>query len=328
MALAPTRTRAPATELGRCAGLEDRAGGEEPLGPRTAVVEQEAAAALGRQHRIADAQRGDLAPAEAGAFAARPRALDQVARGALRHAQKLRHEAGIELVSDPHQKRHAPDDGIAIDGGVDGSVPCCRSFDRRQARDRAGIGGGGRARIVPRQRESGLQDRELAAWALGGGERGDRGESRQRLSQGRVRIREPRHRLARGLPVRAIGPGCGQRRGCGAVGLGKDDVEGDGGGAHLVQPDHQLGQARPRPRPLPESLQALVVDIDDAHRRRQERPGLQPLIGIEDGRAGVGEEPRFGRLEGGEGQQQQPRQEEIGPAAQHLGAGSIARCGL
>ena len=51
-----------------------------------------------------------------------------------------------------------------------------------------------------------------------------------------------------------------------SVGLGEHDIEGDNERAHLGQPRDQVGDARARPRPLAERLEAFLVDIDDDDR--------------------------------------------------------------
>ena len=51
-----------------------------------------------------------------------------------------------------------------------------------------------------------------------------------------------------------------------AIGFGKDDVEADDDGAEFGQARDQVGDARARPRPLAERLQAFLVDIDDDDR--------------------------------------------------------------
>ena len=63
-----------------------------------------------------------------------------------------------------------------------------------------------------------------------------------------------------------IAQGVGRDVGIEAVGLGEHDVEGDHGGAELGQVGDQIGDPRPRPRPLAEFRQALFVDIDDGDR--------------------------------------------------------------
>ena len=47
-------------------------------------------------------------------------------------------------------------------------------------------------------------------------------------------------------------------------------------GALLVELRHQLRQQRTRPRPLSELFEAVVVDIDNAHRGRLIDPRFQP----------------------------------------------------
>ena len=51
-----------------------------------------------------------------------------------------------------------------------------------------------------------------------------------------------------------------------AVRLGKDDVEADGERAELGEAGHEVGHRGARPRPLPDRLEAVLVDIDNDDR--------------------------------------------------------------
>jgi hypothetical protein len=60
-----------------------------------------------------------------------------------------------------------------------------------------------------------------------------------------------------------------------AIRVDEQNVEGDRRDAKLVQPVDQLRQQRPRPGPLAEPCQGVVIDIDDAHRRRLVYPRFE-----------------------------------------------------
>ena len=70
-----------------------------------------------------------------------------------------------------------------------------------------------------------------------------------------------------------------------AVGLGEHHVEADRRRAARDKLVDEFGKHGARPRPLPDLLQRLLVDIDDAHRQsRIECARVEPLIGVEDER--------------------------------------------
>ena len=79
-----------------------------------------------------------------------------------------------------------------------------------------------------------------------------------------------------------------------AIRLGEDDVEADGDGAELGDARDQIGQGGARPRPLPDRLEAGLVDIDDDDRpcRLLARP--QHLKQIESAHPQFLERPRIG----------------------------------
>ena len=95
-------------------------------------------------------------------------------------------------------------------------------------------------------------------------------------------------------------------RRCCAVGIDQQDVESDRGGAQLVEAIDQPREQRPRPGPLAEALQAVVVDVDDADRGRLVLPRLQAQEFVEDIQAELHERP--GLAEPGEEGGEQNRQ--------------------
>ena len=83
---------------------------------------------------------------------------------------------------------------------------------------------------------------------------------------------EPRDQRIVGGDARHILDQVRRRR---AIRVDKQNVEGDRRDAHLVEPVDEFRKQRPRPRPLAETCQAVVIDIDDAHRHRLVYPRLQ-----------------------------------------------------
>jgi hypothetical protein len=71
------------------------------------------------------------------------------------------------------------------------------------------------------------------------------------------------------------------------VALGHQDVEPDGGGLSIVDRGDQLREQAARPGPLPEALEARLVDVDDQDGRRRARTRHDALEAVEDEGAGL-----------------------------------------
>ena len=67
----------------------------------------------------------------------------------------------------------------------------------------------------------------------------------------------------------------------GEVGLREDDVQADDRSAGLMKLVYQIRDAGPRPGPLPDPAQAVIVDVDDDDRRGGRRARGKPLVCIE-----------------------------------------------
>ena len=93
-------------------------------------------------------------------------------------------------------------------------------------------------------------------------------------------VARQRAQLGPGLLVE-IAEGVGGDVGIEPVGLREHDVEGDRDGAEPGQVGDHVGDPRPRPRPLAELRQALLVDIDDGDRPCGLHAGIDALEGIE-----------------------------------------------
>ena len=116
-----------------------------------------------------------------------------------------------------------------------------------------------------------------------------------------------------------------------AIGLGEDDVEADGNGAIRAQTGDEIGDHRARPRPLPDLLEAGLVDVDDDDRPRGLFPRLQDLKQIECAQPQFFDRPRVGDAQRHEREQQQrahrPCHTELPrPASNALHAADPLRC--
>ncbi len=103
-----------------------------------------------------------------------------------------------------------------------------------------------------------------------------------------------------------------------AIGLRKQHVEADRGGAELLEPPGERRELGARPRPLPVSGQRRLVDIDHPHRRVGGGAGQQALLEVEAEIADGGDRQRVGepeqRQQRHEAKAQQSRQQ---PATDH-----------
>ena len=103
-----------------------------------------------------------------------------------------------------------------------------------------------------------------------------------------------------------------------AVGLGEHHVEADRRRAARGELVDELGKHGARPRPLPDLLQQLLVDIDDAHRQsRIERARVEPLIGVEDERPQPRDRRRVPDTQGKRSQDDHPDNEDIEETRTH-----------
>ena len=130
--------------------------------------------------------------------------------------------------------------------------------------------------------EPGFRRRWPGAAAIGQDEPGDDRDRAKRLGEPRIGVGEGVEQFARLPGAGAVAHQQRQqhlRRG--PVGFGKIDVEGNDRGAGLGELFDELGDDRPRPWPLPDRGEAVVVDIDDRDRRIRRRSRRHALIEIE-----------------------------------------------
>ena len=197
---------------------------------------------------------------------------DQDGAGAGRHPQHLEGQRRHDLALRLHDHRHAPHDAVAL--GADAEQPAPgggvfedrnvsqqpreveheRTSDRRRASRRRPAAAAHRACGCDR-RQAGLAEHDPRLL--------------DRVGHDLIVARQ-RAQLVPGFLVE-IAKDVRRERRRQPVGLGEDDVEGDGGGAELGQARDQVGDARARPRPLAELAQAFLVDIDDDDRPLRRR---------------------------------------------------------
>jgi hypothetical protein len=173
-------------------------------------------------------------------------------------------------------------------------------------------------RVVAEMGEAGLE-RRRPSLAPGSQRKGrHRRAPAQALRQRRVGVGQMRQRLlecrllvARLRPL-APQPGEVDRRH--AVRLREQDVERHRLRAQLAQPVDQPGDLAARPGPLAQPLQALLVDIDDAHRLGLINPRQRPLIAVEHQVAQLVDEGRLARAQQHRRHHDQPGNRHIQPA--------------
>ncbi len=216
----------------------------------------------GRHDRIADLERHDIG-AVASEFPARIARLHDHRLRAIGSAQRLQRQCREQLAVLRRNQRRLAHDAVPVRRQADETEPRRRVAQRRQGLDRAGIAG----LAGPGRRAEGDETRlrlDLATLAVVGEEIGERdiggaeGRGQRGIIVGQLAQRRD-HVLAPAFPAHPLG----QARGRSAVGLRKDDIEGDGGGARFSEAPGQIGDIGAGPGPLAEPAQGLIVDVDD-----------------------------------------------------------------
>ncbi len=130
--------------------------------------------------------------------------------------------------------------------------------------------------------EAGRRPRLAAARVVGEDETGDDMAIGKGVGQHRIVIRQLLDLATELLVHRETRHAIEKPQGRGAIGLGEYGVEDDDGGAHLEEFVDQRAHLGARPRPLPDALEAGVVDVDDAHWHVGVGPRRQALEHVED----------------------------------------------
>ena len=241
-----------------------------------------------------------------------------IAVRAHRHPQRLGVERGDRLALEPEHQRHAADDIVPVAVLVDEAVALGAALKLGQVADRRRVIVDEAQRVGARRAgegKPGMRDERAVARRVAKGEaEHDRGLG-DRLGEALVGVG---HRGQQLFGVGLARPAARQHRhqhlGRGAVGLAEKDVEGDDRRPRRIELVDEFGDDAARPRPLPDRLEAFVVDRDDAHRQVLCRPRDGALEAVE----GEQREPveKVGDDEPGErGQQQQRQRQPIDDAA-------------
>ena len=109
-----------------------------------------------------------------------------------------------------------------------------------------------------------------------------------------------------------FGKQLGEFAGRQAVRLGKNKIDRDGACAIRLQAVDDLGEARTRPRPLPDAGERSVVDIDDAHgKRRIDSARGKIEIGVEHGKPQPRHRLRVGDAQRNRHEEQHRREQDV-----------------
>ena len=158
----------------------------------------------------------------------------------------------------------------SVSGLIENSPrPAAACLDRQHVAQQAGKRHQVRRRIGPADGKAGLQ-RHLGLRSRRRRRRADLADDDARLLDRvgqHVVIARQAVELGARFVIDAAKTLLGDRRRH-AVRLGENDVETDSDGAELGDAGDQIGHGRARPRPLPDRLEACLVDIDDDDRPR------------------------------------------------------------
>ena len=275
------------------------------------------AVGFGRHLELADLHGNDAGLFAERLLAARSRGLHQIGGCALREPEHLGRQSGIERVADAHQHGHAADDLILFGNPVERARALRLVLQLREARRRARVMRSEQFGVVAAMGEA-----RLGLGQRGGIRRSDEAEHdgalADRLGEDLVVAGKLLDFLAEtreSVGLRPVAQRVGRRH---AVGLGEDHVEADrrrAAGGKLVD---EFGKHGTRPRPLPDPLQRLLVDIDDAHRQsRIESARVEALIGVEDERPQSRDRRRVPDTQRKRSQDDHPHNEDIEETRTH-----------
>ena len=207
---------------------------------------------------------------------------------------------------------HAAHDLVALGQPVDGAEPARGVGHHRQTFHRTPEARHELQRIVAGDHEAGVRlGRRFVAGRLTGKPDGDRrrGDSGGKaLVVGRQLRGLADERRELGLFGKQLGKFAGRQ----TVRLGEDEIDRYGTGAVRLQAVDDLGEARTRPRPLPDAGERSIVDIDDAHgKRRIDRARGKIEIGVEHGKPQPRHRLRVGDAQGNRHEEQHRRKQDV-----------------
>jgi len=262
--------------------LHQAPGGDDAILLRFGEAQPHLALRRGRDFELADAD-GDNVAAVAALLAAGVVRPDHDRARLLGDAQRFQSEGRQQLIALAGDEGRAANNAVSVADGADKTRP-------RRAVHQAGQGRNGveEGRHIGRRRSAdghasgrrgnahlGIVGEEVAEDDRGGGDG---------VGQRPVGIGQPCDD-GRGFGVATGAQAVGEQRGRGAIGFGEDEVISDDRGAGFCETVGQGGDLFARPRPLTQTPDGLIVDVDDADRDVFIGARRGALIGIEDGEA-------------------------------------------
>ena len=241
------------------------------------IVDAHGAVLLGRRDEVADADALDR----------RPGREEPQRRRADGDAQHLDRERRHQRAADAGDERNAADHAagrLDRDEAAAGGRAIERVEARQHARERGSFGATGSVATPRLPRSLTPNGGARSGMPVGVGAAGDRrapiGRARRARAQARRRCAgsASSRRASSGscLPVRAS-----RRSGESPSGFRHQDVDADRGRPLAIDVVDQLREHEARPRPLAERGEALLVDLDDRRRHRDDLPRRERLVGVE-----------------------------------------------
>ena len=215
-----------------------------------------------------------------GADAAGRRA-DEDGAGAGDDPQHLQRQGRHHRAFGQHHHGHAPHDAVRLRQDAEQAAACRGILQHRNVPaqhgklDHEGLG------VRPQHAKSGLRHRlghRFALAAVAGLAEHD-AHPADHPGEHLVIAGKGGQALAR-LLVEIAEPG-GDARGRQPIGLGEDHVEAHRNGPEAGQPPQQVGDLGPRPGPLPEPLEATLIDVEDDNRPDGGITRLESLVEVE-----------------------------------------------
>ena len=258
------------------------------------VMDPKLAIAVGRQLKALDAETLDAA-----LFG-----LDQDRARTGGDAQHLEAQRGHGLALRLHDHRHPPHDAIAF--GLDGEQPASGRcvLQHLGVAQQAGEFEHEALRLLAEHRKPGHRKRLVEHTQFFRQTQFTEHHARGADGIGEnLVVARQRTQPAAGFLVE-ITVGIGDEFRVEPVGLRKHHVEGNHDGAEIGQLRYQIREPRPRPRPLSELFQALVVDIDDGDRTCGLLARIDALEGVEGSNADLLDRSRVPHAQRGNPDQQ------------------------